>query len=530
MMHSLTLETPEMLQAILSSIDEGIHVIDSEGYTIYYNQVIAALDGLAKEEVIGQHVLDVFPSLNRHTSTLLRVIETGAPIINQTQSYVNIKGKRVDTVNSTLPIYVENRLVGAVEVAKDFSKIRQLSEQLLDLHAKVSTQPQARMPKNKHELHYTIDQFLTQHPAMLELKKAVIKVAQSNSPVLVYGETGTGKEIIVQALHAASPRSEGPFIAQNCAALPASLLESLLFGTTKGSFTGAVDRKGLFELAHGGTLFLDEINSMPMELQAKLLRVLQEGAIRRIGGHQTIPVNVRIVVALNMDPWAAIQSGKLRSDLYYRIQVVSFYLIPLRERKSDIPILIEYFIQAYAQEFGQSAMEVDPLVLQAMQAFDWPGNVRELKHAIEAAMNLAEGHILSWEHFPDYLQRHWREWYLLDPSNVEDNQPNQPFNSMPMPKRKLDGSTTRREKVQQSESSKQRNSLFQQEQDERSTEGEDESIPALRVALEQAERNWIKRALNQTQGNIKQAALLLQIPRQTLQYKMKKMDIDSAGF
>lgn len=509
-MNSLTLETPEMLYAILSSIDEGIHVIDSNGYTIYYNQVIAALDGLTKEEVIGQHILDVFPSLNRHTSTLLRVIEKGQPLMNQPQSYVNIKGRRVDTVNSTLPIFVQDRLVGAVEVAKDVSKIRQMAEHLLDLQAQVTTQPMRKVPKNRHSDLFTLDDYLTNDPAMLELKKSLLKVAQTNSPVLIYGETGTGKEIMVQSLHTASPRSQGPFIAQNCAALPANLLESLLFGTTKGSFTGSMDRKGLFELANGGTLFLDEINSMPIELQAKLLRVLQDGKIRRIGDHRTIPVDVRIVVAMNVDPLEAVKMGKLRSDLYYRIQVVSFYLTPLRNRMNDLPLLAEHFIASYAREFGKPAVRLDPKVLQYMLNYDWQGNIRELKHAIEAAMNMAEDTLLCLEHFPEHLQNQWRSMKREQEQNQLELQ------------RSVSASAEKRLGTEHHLKNQGTVSLF--------AEAEEQSFPSLRKVVEEEEKRWIIRALEQTEGNVKQAALLLQIPRQTLQYRLKKMKLSSANF
>lgn len=292
--------TLEMLQAVLGSIDEGIHVVNAEGETIYYNHVIASLDGLSEEEVMGKHILEVFPSLDTHTSTLLKVIQTGEAIENQPQTYTNLKGKQVDTVNTTLPIYVHRKLVGAVEVAKDISKVKQLSEKLLELQEKVNaTQKARKISRAKAKEYYEMDDFITQDPTMNQMKKMIPRIAKTDSPVLVYGETGTGKEIVVQAIHSASGRKKAPFIAQNCAALPATLLESLLFGTTKGSFTGSIDRPGLFELADGGTLFLDEINSMPVELQAKLLRVLQEGVVRRIGSSKTYPVDIKVVAASN---------------------------------------------------------------------------------------------------------------------------------------------------------------------------------------------------------------------------------------
>lgn len=471
-------ETIEMLQAILTSIDEGIHVVNAAGETIYYNEVIAELDGLEKEEVIGKHILDVFPSLNTHTSTLLQVITLGAPIVNQPQTYTNMKGKQVDTVNTTLPIHVSGKLVGAVEVAKDISKMKQLSEKLLELQEKVSaTHKNVKNRKTKSKPYFQIDDFITQDESMKQLKRSILRIAQTDSPVLVYGETGTGKEIVVQALHSVSGRSKSAFIAQNCAALPSSLLESLLFGTTKGSFTGSVDRAGLFELADGGTLFLDEINSMPIELQAKLLRVLQEGAIRRIGGSKNYPVDIKIVAAMNEEPWEAVQEGRLRSDLYYRINVVSVALSPLRERKLDIPLLIEHFLAMYSERFQRKLARLAPSLLNKMINYHWPGNVRELEHAIEAAMNMAEGDILKEEDFPESIRRNWSNSRSISENTGGESSGN--------------------------------------------------SLCSLKERLVEEEKHWIEKAMQATQGNIKQAAAGLQIPRQTLQYKLKKYGISS---
>ncbi|WP_236838683.1 sigma-54 interaction domain-containing protein [Caldalkalibacillus salinus] len=480
------INSPEMLRAILSSIDEGIHVINAEGKTIYYNHVVAQLDGLTEEEVIGKHVLDIFPSLNEHTSTLLQVIKTGESIVNEPQSYTNLKGKRVETINTTLPIHVDGKRVGALEVAKDISKIKGLSERVLDLQAQIfqrTKQSNAALQKGGCTFH--IEHFITQDPVMLDMKKNVLKMAESSAPVLVYGETGTGKEIIAQSLHQASPRKENPFIAQNCAALPSTLLESLLFGTKKGSFTGAMDRKGLFELANEGTLFLDELNAMPMELQAKLLRVLQEGYVRPVGGNKPVAVNVRIVVAMNEDPWEAVKEGRLRADLFYRIHVMSLYLTPLRERKADIPLLTSYFIESFCQR-QKEKVRLSPKAQTCFQQYDWPGNVRELEHALEAAIHMADESYLETHHFPDSLQR---QWGGMDQDKI----------SAPRPPRMVTIVT-----------------------DEPQREEDAFNIPSLQEHLEAEEKYWIQKALEETNGNIKRAAHLLSVPRQTLQYKIKK--------
>lgn len=465
-------DTVEMLQAILSTIDEGIHVVDAEGISIFYNHVAAELDGLTPDEVLGKPLLEVFPSLSKESSTLLRVIDNGKPIYNQPQTYTNWRGVRVETINTTLPVYVEQRLVGAVEVAKDIRKLRELSDRLLELQAQVG-KPKKVKRTDSDGVIYRFEDILTESPALKLVIERARRSARTQSPILIYGETGTGKELLVQSIHQASSRSNRPFIAQNCAALPASLLEGILFGTTKGSFTGAEDRPGLFELANGGTLFLDELNSMPLDLQAKLLRVLQDGQIRRIGSLSSVKVDVRVIAATNEEPSQVVQRGALRPDLYYRLNVVSFALPPLRKRKEDLPLLTSHFIEKYNRLFQMNVSHVDQAVKQHFESYDWPGNVRELEHTIEAAMNLVEGKIIHLEHLPMHI---------------------------------LERVQGKREQVD-----------LQIAND----------FPKLREALKETEETWIKRALAKTNGNIKHAAQLLSIPRQTLQYKLAQLGMSA---
>lgn len=457
-----TIPTNEMISAILNSIDEAIHAVDKNGMTIFYNQVAAEHDGVSVEDVLGKHVLEAFPSLTKETSTLLTVLETNKPIIQQPQRYENLKGQFIDTINTTIPIMLEGNVIGAVEIAKDYSTIKTLGEKVLDLQARIKNQ--AKQNKDKQVHSYTLSDILTNYPALLEVKKQVVKVADADSAVLVVGETGTGKELFVQSIHNISKRSEKPFIAQNCAALPESLLESILFGTTKGSYTGAVDRAGLFELADGGTLFLDELNSMPLELQAKLLRVLEDGVVRRIGDQKTRKVNVRVIAAINESPLDCVQKGIMRPDLYYRLNVFSLLIPPLRERNFDIELLTSHFVELFNQRFTKNIRNVDHTVFELFHQYNWPGNVRELKHTIEHAMIMAEGNTLTVKHLPVHLQ-----------------------------------------------------------QIKKSTETK--GIQPLRKAMQEMETTLIKQALLQTNGNVQQAAALLEIPRQTLQYKLQKQNI-----
>lgn len=455
--------TEEILSAILKGIDEAIHVVNTEGTTIFYNEVAARHDGMKVNEVLGIPLLSAFPSLNKESSTLLKVIETQKPIYDETQSFVNLYGKQIDTVNTTLPIKVEGKLIGAVEIAKDYTRIKELSERLVEVQKNFKR----KSPKViKQQALYTFSDIHTINTEFSRTKAEAKKLARSDSPMLVYGESGTGKELFVQSIHNASRRSGGPFIAQNCAAIPENLLESILFGTSKGSYTGAVDRPGLFELANGGTLFLDELHSMPMDLQTKLLRVLEEGTVRRVGSPTVVSVNVRIISAMNVHPARAMEQNLLRTDLFYRLNVLTFELMPLRQRNEDIIFLARRFIDQYNKMLRKQIAGMDQEVKNIFLLHEWPGNVRELKHTIEYMMNVCEETTLSEKDLPVMMKQ-------------------------------AKGSATTINKKRKSY--------------------------VLREQLKRVEHELIEEAMSSCNGNIQKAAALLGIPRQTLQYKLKKI-------
>ncbi|WP_066061342.1 sigma-54 interaction domain-containing protein [Neobacillus soli] len=462
-MLQLTALTQEVLTAILKGIDEGIHVVNTEGKTIFYNDVAAKHDGMDVKEVQGKYLIDAFPSLTEESSTLLKVIKTAKPIYNQTQVYMNLHGTRIDTINTTLPIFLGKEIIGAVEIAKDYSRMKILAERLLDLQKGLKNNSKKKALK---QVNYTFNDLKTINPTFISMKDEARKLAKSDSPILVYGESGTGKELFVQGIHQESLCREGAFIAQNCAAIPETLLESILFGTAKGSYTGAVDRKGLFELADGGTLFLDELHTMPIELQAKLLRVLEDGMVRRVGGSQNISVNVRVIAAMNVHPSKALQDQRLRSDLYYRLNVFTFSLLPLRDRKEDILYLTDYYIKEYNQKLDKNIKGLEEKLELFFLNYQWPGNVRELKHTIEYMMNVCAAGMLRHEDLPIMLR------HLAAPAKGYG--------------------------------------------------GVSEGL-SLRKNIEELEKRLITNALDLCDGNINQAAKLLEIPRQTLQYKMKKI-------
>lgn len=434
-----------------------------------YNAQAGQSDGLTPDEVIGRHLLEVFPSLTEATSTLLKVLATGTPIVQQEQTFTNYKGSLVTTVNSSFPIFQAGQMVGAMEISKDVTRVRELSERVVGLQAELLKKRRRRsVPASTAR--YTIDDLVGEHPRMRAVKERALKAARGQSPVLVYGETGTGKELLVHAIHHASERRARPLVAQNCAALPEGLLESILFGTVKGSFTGAEDRPGLFELADGGTLYLDEINSMNLELQAKLLRVLQDGRIRRVGDTAERKVDVRVIASSNEDPLVAVEQRRLRQDLYFRINVVYLELPALRDRHSDIALLIDCFLMEHGQRLGLLNRGLSPAVERFFQAYAWPGNVRELEHAIEAGLQMAAGPEVTLADLPLHLQR--AAGGAAEVPSEEDTA----------------GALSPRE---------------------------------LRKDLAHLERDAVERALRECQWNLSQAARLLGLPRQTLQYRIK---------
>lgn len=464
-------------EVILDNIDEGIHVVDKHGKTIIYNSKMASLEGLRREQVISRNLLEVFPSLTRETSTLLKVLKTGKPIIGQRQTYLNIRGEKISTINSTIPIIIDGEIEGALEISKDITSVKELSERIIDLQQEIFQKRERNY--SEATASYTFLDIIGESREINEAITIAKKASRTSSNILIYGETGTGKELFAQSIHNEGNRRSKPFIAQNCAALPESLLEGILFGTVKGGFTGATDRPGLFEQADGGTLLLDEINSMGMGLQAKLLRVLQEGFIRRVGDVREIRVDVRIIATTNMDPLEAVEKGHLRSDLYYRLNVVLLKIPPLRERKGDIVALTDHFIDMYNSKFNKKVKGISKEVKDIFILHSWPGNVRELQNVIESAMNMVtESDIIEVSHLPQYLRKKDARVMEKIPAGIDTI----------------------------------------------------DDIVSLADTIESIECGIIARALQESRGNISRAAERLNITRQALQYKIKKYGLNRKDY
>lgn len=372
---------------------DAILIADRHGIIEYSAMFSEQENRLIDEGIIGRSILEVYPELTEDTSSHFRVMRTGEPILNEKQILTDFRGRHQILVCSTFPLEYGGELIGTLETSVFYNKDSQLDSKNHWL-------------TNPHKGLFMLDDIVTQDPEMLVLKETVLRVAANPSPVLVWGETGTGKELFAQSLHSHSPRARGPFISQNCAAIPASLLESTLFGTTRGSYTGAENRKGLLQQAHGGTLFLDEVNSMDLSIQAKILKAIEEKRFRPVGGEQDIHSDVRIVSAMNVDPFTAIRDGMLRKDLLYRLGVVQLALPPLRKRREDILLLTDFFVTQYNRKMKLSITGVSELVQNAFLAHDWPGNVRELRNAVESAFNLCTGPVIQLNDIPRYIFYH----------------------------------------------------------------------------------------------------------------------------
>ena len=450
----------KIIEELIKLIDEGVYIVDKQGIGRFYNETMATMEKVNVEDVLQKKFHEAFPEVRNNDSTMLKALLKAEPTVKKQQTYKNFYGKEITTVNSTIPIVVNGETVAALEVAKDITDIRRMSDTLLELQ-KGNTEPVENRKKTIKK--YTFDDIQGQNDDFQLALNRAKKAADNDASVFFYGETGTGKELFAQSIHYCGKRKNKPFLAQNCAAIPESLLEGILFGTSKGGFTGAVDREGLFEQANGGTLLLDEISAMPYELQGKLLRVLQEDYIRRVGGMKDIPVDVRIIATVNEPPEDLIAQGKLRSDLFYRLCVVNIEIPSLRERMDDIQILAEGFLEKFNKKFDKEIWMISDGALKKLKNHSYPGNVRELENIIEQAVSMSDN-----EH-------------ALTEKNL----------SMP----------TRRRKAP--------------------TINYDKEIP-LDKYLDDIEAKIISEALFEARGNISKAADALHIKRQTLQHKLKK--------
>lgn len=370
--------------ALKQIVYDGIMIADADGIIRYFRQYNRNIIPYDVNEAVGKHILEIYTDIKEEDSTLLRALK-GIPTLGEQTYQTAFNGQTCIFYEYTIPLKVSGRIVGAVSLAKFVASFTS--------EVAVGSAVLYRGNNEREGLCRASD-ILGKSMEIGYIRNQVRQIADTNSSVLITGETGTGKELVAQAIHTEGTRRTKSFVSQNCSAIPSTLLEGLLFGTAKGSFTGAEDRPGLFEIANGGTLLLDEINSMDVNMQAKILKVIEDKRVKRLGADREIPVDVRVISAMNEDPKTCIEQGRMRKDLFYRIAVVQIKIPPLRERREDIPVIADYFISHYNREMNKDVRGFTEEAKAALMGYRWPGNVRELRNSIEGALNfISSGYI-----------------------------------------------------------------------------------------------------------------------------------------
>jgi PAS domain S-box-containing protein len=375
-------------QIILDSIADGVFTVNSDLKVTSFNRSAEKITGIKEEEAIGRYCWEVFrASICEKRCSLKHTMTTGRPVLNQSIYIVNLKGDRVPVSISTALLKDERgKMIGGVETFRDLSIVEQLRKELSRRHS--------------------FQDIISKNKEMQRLFGILEQVSESDATILLEGESGTGKELFAKAIHALSPRKTGPFITINCASLPDTLLESELFGYEKGAHSTAFkDKPGRIAIAEGGTLFLDEIGDISAALQVRLLRVLQDKTYEPLGSTKSLKVDVRIVAATNKSLEGLVEEGKFRQDLYYRINVVRLVLPPLRERREDIPLLVEHFIRKFSGLNNKEIQGLSAEVVPILMSHDFPGNIRELENIIEYATVVCKNGLIGIEHLPDNLKR-----------------------------------------------------------------------------------------------------------------------------
>lgn len=466
---------------IWDALPTGITVTDKQGNILFYNKAQSLIDKLPVEFALGKHVHYLYGP-DPGPSLVTACLQSKKPVINYVCVYRTVNGDAVNSATWAFPIFKENILLGCICYVNELDK---LSE----------PPPVSRLEDlptfNSGKVGYT--NLVSSSAKMLEAIETANHAAATPSPVLLYGRTGTGKDLFARNIHSTSINRNNPFITINCSAIPETLLEGLLFGTTKGAFTGSMDKPGLFEQANGGTLFLDEMDSMPLSLQPKLLRALQDKKIRRMGSEKEIQLSLKIISATSRDPLEAVNLGKIRADLFYRLGVVVIGIPPLKDRLEDLEDLCTFFILKYNTLFGKKVRKISRDLLDLFYGYHWPGNVRELEHLIEASMNIThDSEFIGPKMVPEYFLKN------LIPKNYEKDTPIESR-----------AETGLREFY---------------------TNSPLRTLEEISAPINQDERSIIAKALGKTFGNITMAAGILGVSRQNLSYKMKKYELNRNDF
>ena len=458
----------------LDQLPFGVQIYDKNTHAVYFNQASREISHIPSGvNITGRHLLDMY-DLEETVSTTMTALRTQSPVIDRVDQFSVDNGTFIASANTSYPIFQNGQLSGAVTFEHTEETIQKYYQSIQDTRQALKHFSGSAAPVRFSG--YTFENVIGSSEKLRSAAELAQRVAPQNSPVMLVGETGTGKEIFAQSIHRSSPRAGKKFVAINCAAIPETLIESLLFGTAKGSFTGSEDKAGYFEEASGGTLFLDELNSMSLVMQSKLLRVLQERTFRRVGGKKDLELDVRIISSCNEDPFQTVEENKFRRDLFYRLSSVIIELPPLREHLEDLEQLTRYHLEQTAFQYVHRITRIQPQVYQLLRAYRWPGNVRELFHVLDYAQNVADSNVMTVEHLPAYLRK---------------NQAPAPRQSAPpTPSGHIDFSHT-----------------------------------SLQALMDDYEKEVITQALDHCGYNISQTAQALGILRQSLQYRIRKYGI-----
>lgn len=477
----------------------GVMILNKHGIVLYMNRLQMQTDDLEDTDIVGKKMVDFYP-MEKEKHISIQTIKSGKPIIKKTILYYSLKNKLVNSLCSTFPLFRQGKVEGVIH----FSLNLLISQQLIEQHECQENRHASKRRIEDGPQAYTFDSLIGDNPQF----KNAVTYAKSNSrtdlSALIWAETGCGKELFAQSMHHASDRRKNPFIPINCAAIPDNLLEATLFGTSKGAFTGAIEKAGILETAQGGTVLLDELNSMSLELQAKLLRVIQEKKIRRVGALREMPIDVKFISTCNIPPSQAIEKNKIRMDLFYRLAVVVIEIPPLRQRKSDIPLLCRYFLDQWADQNKHAAVDISDVVQEIFYRYPWPGNVRELDHTIKSCLSVLKGeNTIRIEHLSSYFMNNYKRLV----NGVSDivqipSLPAAPPLSGPTspPPIGLDSKDP--------------------------VPLQNQAKFCLTTALQRIEREYIEQALLKAGYNISKAGRFLNLSPQAMRYKIKKLGIE----
>jgi arginine utilization regulatory protein len=476
--------------SLLDHFDQGVLMTDIDGVLVYYNEVQAQIDNLHPSEALGKNITDVY-EYDNDSSTCMRCLKHGRPIINYALSYRSQKANVGNTIHSVFPLHDrQGNLIGTICFVKDYNMYER-------------TIPSFLNPKNNDQFaegtQHTFASIIGSAPELVRAVKTAKMASDSPSAVLLHGETGVGKELFAQSIHNFYYSKKGRYVAINCAAIPETLIEGILFGTVKGAYTGALDRAGLFERANGGTIFLDEIDSMPISLQGKLLRVLQENEVRRVGAMRAAELNLKVISSMNVDPKDAVRQALIRSDLYYRLAVISIPIPPLRKRLRDLEELVRHFILKYNTALGKNVFGISSSVTDLFHQYHWPGNVRELEHIIESAINMISRH-------ENWIRREHLHFHLDYLTNVSTHHAT--VHEKNMPYTNPHGTSNGIETVRFLRSTV-----------------PNPIVNNFREMKNHLEIDQLKQALVASGGNVAKAAKALGMSRQLMHYKVKKYNL-----